>query len=253
MQDAMQDAMQDVATRAARLPLRAAYSELARIDFAGHDLPAVLGRVAELAKGALVRTGEVSVTLLRADRPYTAASTGPVARELDETQYAHGHGPCLDAAVSGQLLHIPDMAVETRWPAYAPVAAARGVASSVSVGLPIQEAVLGALNLYETRAECFDAAALEVVADFAAYAAVAAANAQLYSDAASQARQMHEAMEHRAVIEQAKGIIMGDRRCGPEEAFDILRQLSNTSNRKLREVALALVSEAQKRPRAKKG
>jgi AmiR/NasT family two-component response regulator len=64
---------------------------------------------------------------------------------------------------------------------------------------------------------------------------------------------MYEAMEHRAVIEQAKGVIMGDRRCGPEEAFDILRHLSNASNRKLRDVAQTLVTEAQKRPSSKRG
>lgn len=246
----MQD---DVARRDGRLSAVEAYSELARIDFANHDLRAVLGRVADVAKRTLIEAGDVSVTLLRGNRAYTAACTGPVALELDEVQYGQGHGPCVDAAVSAQLLHIPDMTVETRWPEYAPVAAARGIVSSISIGLPIQEAVLGALNLYEKRPDFFDEAALDVVSNFAAYAAVAAANAHLYDDAATQARQMYEAMEHRAVIEQAKGIIMGDRRCGPEEAFDILRQLSNASNRKLRDVAQTLVAEAQKWPSSKRG
>ncbi len=232
----------------ARLAPAEAFSELAKIDFASHDLRAVLGRVADVAKRTLVQDGEVSVTLLRGRHAYTAAFTGPVALTLDETQYEQGYGPCLDAAVSAQLLHIQDMATETRWPDYAPVAAAQGIPSSISVGLPIQEAVLGALNLYERKPDCFDDATLEVVRNFAAYAAVAAANAHLYEDAATQARQMHEAMEHRAVIEQAKGIIMGDRRCSAQEAFDILRQLSNASSRNLRDVATTLVTEAQKRP-----
>jgi GAF domain-containing protein len=236
-----------------RLSAAQAYSELARIDFANHDLRAVLGKVAEVAKRTLIDTGDVSVTLMRGSRAYTAAFTGPIALELDETQYQRGYGPCLDAAVSAQLLHIEDMSAETRWPDYAPVAAAQGIRSSVSVGLPIQEAILGALNLYERKPRFFDEAALDVVSNFAAYAAVAAANAHLYEDAATQARQMHEAMEHRAVIEQAKGIIMGDRRCSAQEAFDILRQLSNASNRKLRDVAATLVTEAQKRPSVRRG
>ena len=50
-----------------------------------------------------------------------------------------------------------------------------------------------------------------------------------------------------AVIEQAKGIIMGQQRCSAEEAFTLLAKLSQDSNRKLREVAEALVSRAAAR------
>jgi AmiR/NasT family two-component response regulator len=81
---------------------------------------------------------------------------------------------------------------------------------------------------------------------FAGYAAVALANAHLYDTQASLAQHMQAAMENRAVIEQAKGIIMGDRRCSPDEAFQILAKLSQDTNRKLRDVATALVANAYK-------
>jgi AmiR/NasT family two-component response regulator len=45
------------------------------------------------------------------------------------------------------------------------------------------------------------------------------------------------------VIEQAKGIIMGERRCTSEEAFDALVRMSQDTNRKLREVAQDLVNQ----------
>jgi AmiR/NasT family two-component response regulator len=60
---------------------------------------------------------------------------------------------------------------------------------------------------------------------------------------------MQKAMESRAVIEQAKGIIMGDRRCTAAEAFAILTKLSQDTNRKLRDVAAALVTKAAEPPR----
>ena len=60
---------------------------------------------------------------------------------------------------------------------------------------------------------------------------------------------MQKAMESRAVIEQAKGIIMGDHRCAPDEAFAILTKLSQDTNRKLRDVAAALVTTAAEPPR----
>jgi AmiR/NasT family two-component response regulator len=82
---------------------------------------------------------------------------------------------------------------------------------------------------------------------FSAYAAVALANAHLYDTTATLAQHMQAAMQHRAVIEQAKGILIAGRGCSPEEAFTILRKLSQDTNRKLRDVAAALVDQAQTR------
>jgi len=84
---------------------------------------------------------------------------------------------------------------------------------------------------------------------FAGYAAVALANAHLYDTTANLAQQMQAAMDSRAVIEQAKGIIMGDRRCTADEAFAILTRLSQDSNRKLRDIAAALVDRAAEGPK----
>jgi AmiR/NasT family two-component response regulator len=52
------------------------------------------------------------------------------------------------------------------------------------------------------------------------------------------------AMEHRAVIEQAKGIIIGTSGCSPDEAFDLLRQQSQHMNRKIRDIAAEIVAAA---------
>jgi AmiR/NasT family two-component response regulator len=57
-------------------------------------------------------------------------------------------------------------------------------------------------------------------------------------------------MESRAVIEQAKGIVMADRRRTADEAFRILTKLSQDTNRKLRDVAAALVARAAEPPRS---
>jgi AmiR/NasT family two-component response regulator len=118
----------------------------------------------------------------------------------------------------------------------------------MSVGLPVHETVTGALNMYSTRLDTFDDEAVVIGQTFAGYAAIALANAHLYDTTATLAQHMQSAMEHRAVIEQAKGIIMADRRCGPDEAFAILSRLSQDTNRKVRDVASALVQNAQRRP-----
>lgn len=192
---------------------------------------------------------EVSVTLVRGGTGYTAAFTDELALDMDERQYAQGSGPCLAAATAGDILSVPELTAEDRWPDWAERGRKAGVGSSVSVGMPIQEAVVGALNVYARIPHAFDDDTVAALETFAAYAAVALANAQLYESTANLARQMQDAMASRAVIEQAKGIIMAERRCSATEAFNILAKASQDSNRKLRDVAQTLVDRAAGKPR----
>jgi GAF domain-containing protein len=221
-----------------------AFAELGRIRLADIDIDVLLDKIAQLAKRSVPGAAEVSVTLLHSGSPVTAAFTGELALTLDEWQYARGRGPCLDAAQAATVVSVPDTSTDDRWSDWASSACGRGVYSSLSIGLPIQESVVGALNIYGTKPQAFDDDAVALAQAFAGYAAVAMANAHLYDSTASLAHHMQTAMESRAVIEQAKGIVMGERRCTAEEAFGILVKVSQDSNRKLRDVAVALVDKA---------
>jgi GAF domain-containing protein len=221
-----------------------AFAEIHRIKLSETNLDGVLNHLSRLARRTIPGAAEVSVTLSRGKGAYTAAFTGDLALALDETQYQQGHGPCLDALASGDTMLIENVDTETRWPGYIPQAAAAGCHSSMSVGLPVHGSVAGALNIYATEPQAFDDDAVALAQTFAGYAAVALANAHLYDTQAALAYQMQTAMASRAVIEQAKGIIMGDRRCTAEQAFQILTKLSQDTNRKLRDVAQALVDSA---------
>jgi hypothetical protein len=53
---------------------------------------------------------------------------------------------------------------------------------------------------------------------------------------------LREALRSRAVIEQAKGILIATAGCTPDEAFALLVRQSQHENRKLREVAGELVA-----------
>jgi GAF domain-containing protein len=221
-----------------------AFGELGRIKLSDTDLNGVLAKIAELARRTIPGAEDVSVTLVRGAGAHTAAFTGQLALTLDEWQYARGRGPCLDAAQAAAVVSVPDTSTDDRWSDWASSAHSRGVCSSLSIGLPIQENVVGALNIYGTKPQAFDDDAVALAQTFAGYAAVAMANAHLYDSTASLAHHMQTAMESRAVIEQAKGIVMGERRCTAEEAFSILVKVSQASNRKLRDVAVALVDKA---------
>ncbi|KUN78992.1 hypothetical protein AQJ66_29340 [Streptomyces bungoensis] len=53
--------------------------------------------------------------------------------------------------------------------------------------------------------------------------------------------QLRRALAWRAVIDQAIGIVQAERRCAPDDAFQVLVALSQKTDTKLREVAAALV------------
>jgi transcriptional regulator with GAF, ATPase, and Fis domain len=221
-----------------------AYDELGRIDFSQVSLDEALSRVADVAKRTIPGAVDVSVALIGPGGAHTAAFTGELALLLDQWQYEHGHGPCLAAAAANITVPVADMAGESRWPDWAGRAVGAGALSSVSIGLPLHESLTGALNVYSSKPDAFDDDAVILAETFAGYAAVAMANAHLYDGAARLAQEAEAAMESRAVIEQAKGVVMGDRHCTAEEASAVLATISRYSHRSVYDVALGLVSRA---------
>jgi GAF domain-containing protein len=225
-----------------------AFAELGRINFRETDLAAALAKVADLAKGTISGADEVSITLVGAGGAHTAAYTGERAVTVDEWQYQQGHGPCLAAAAANITVTVPDMAGESRWPDWADRAIDAGIHSCMSIGLPLHECVSGAVNVYATKPHAFDDDAVLLAETFGGYAAVAMANAHR-SDGTALPDRAHTAMDSRAVIEQAKGIIMAERRCTADEAFAVLAKVSEYSGRALGDVAAVLVASAVHTPK----
>jgi signal transduction protein with GAF and PtsI domain len=151
-------------------------------------------------------------------------------------------------------MHVRDMTTEDRWPDYAAAVVPKGVMSSLSVPLPFQGAMIGALNVYAKHQDAFDETSERLGTEVASFVAVAVANAESYAATADLAHQMQQAMASRSVIDMAKGILMAQNRCTPDEAFTMLSHASQRSNRKLRDIAAAIVqtqsggSDLQSRP-----
>jgi GAF domain-containing protein len=224
---------------------RVAFAELSKIMLSEQQLSETLGRVAELAKQTITGAADVSVTLMEDSRVSSVAFTGALAAQLDERQYESGFGPCMDAALSGATVTIEDTAADPTYPDFGRAAARRGITHTMSIGLPVARQTIGALNIYGTTEGSFDAATQELATAFASYAAVAVANAGVYASTATLAANLQRALQSRAVIDQAKGILMGRHRITADAAFDLLSAQSQTTNRKLREIAGDLVAEVQ--------
>jgi GAF domain-containing protein len=218
-----------------------AFEELARLSFAEHSLESVLRTVAGLATRILPGQPIASVTIVTGGRPSTVASSGELAVRLDEVQYRVGSGPCLEAATTGRPAGIADTSADGPWREVAAEAAALGCSSVLSYPLPAPERVAGALNVYARNFSVSDDRTHALVSRLASYAVGPVSNMYLYETALERAQHLQAALEYRAVIDQAKGILMERHRFTPDQAFQVLARVSMETNTKLRDVAAHFV------------
>ncbi len=216
-----------------------AVDRLARLSLRDHSMVTLLQAVVDLTKDVLPGHLETSITVLVNDKATTAAFTGSLALDLDESQYGRGYGPCLHAAGTGETVEVADARTEARWSDYMAGAVERGSLSSLSV--PLGSDLRAALNVYARQPQAFDDDARSAATRFAPYAAVAINNMQSYQSARDMAANMEAALSSRAVIDQAKGILIERHKLTPDQAFKALAQASMHTNRKLRDVAEHLV------------
>jgi GAF domain-containing protein len=229
------------------VPVQDLLRDLNRVVLAGRSLSDVLTEIVTIAAQGIPGGESSSITLLRGDEAFTAAHFGDMALAADELQYERGYGPCMDAGRGNVVLRVDDMAEETRWPDYTARVLAVGVRSSLSVPLPYQGSSIGALNNYSSAVAAFATPeSLRAGIEVAEAVAVAVVNADAHARIVDQAHNMRLAMESRAVIEQAKGVLMAQRGIDAQQAFDMLRDASQRYNRKLRDIASGIVESTQR-------
>jgi GAF domain-containing protein len=225
-----------------------AVAELYRVVSSNQELPKTLQDVVALTKRRVSGADEVSITLIRHETARTVAATGPLAVQLDELQYEQGFGPCLDAGRFNEKQHIEDATVEERWPAYITRARREGLRSSLSVPLPVESYLVGALNIYSVTPHVFDNQTVRLSGALAAHITAALTHAQSAKGQRDRVSNLEQALESQAVINQAKGIIMVQQKCSADAAFGLLRKLSMDNNIRLNDLAASLVASASNHP-----
>ncbi|MEU4674002.1 GAF and ANTAR domain-containing protein [Amycolatopsis sp. NPDC023774] len=208
------------------------------------DSALLLHEVCEQVTRAIPGVDEATITLITADMPTTAATTSETAAALDRDQYAVGDGPCLQAARTGAMVRVSIADAAECWPVFAKDAAEAGFGSFLSAPLVVSDKHAGAVNCYSTRDHGF-AELDEKLLDLYTTAATAALRTyNRYQHAHETAEQLRTALSSRAVIDQAKGILMALRRISADEAFSLLVEQSQRENVKLRDFAARFVTHA---------
>jgi GAF domain-containing protein len=203
-----------------------------------------LGEVAQRAARTVTGVLACGVTVQATPRSRPLGATSDeFARRMDEIQYDVDDGPCLTCLREGAVVVVADVATDARWPAFSRRGRAEGARSSLSVPLRLQGRAIGALNLYSREPQALSEEDLARASRFADQAAGAVAIALRLADREEHSRHLEAALTSRSTIDQALGILMGQRRITANQAFDVLRRLSQRANVKLRDIAAALIAD----------
>jgi GAF domain-containing protein len=216
----------------------------------------MLGDVAEFAVQAIPGVAGAGVTLIHSSagppRIHAWAVTADYVRDIDTLQYdTVNEGPCITCMQSQRPTVSGSLGNDHRWPHFGGPVARMGVHSVLALPLMVGDEVIGAINAYAYSRDAFAEHAVRLGAQFAGPAAVAVYNARLLAEAHERTQQLQRALESRAVIDQAIGIIRSRSGASASEAFDRLARLSQSENTKLRTVAERLVEEAVRRAHAR--
>ena len=218
----------------------------------GHDtLERTLERIAGFAVGAIPGAEGAGLTLLEPHTRQTVVATNAFVRAVDDVQYSLGEGPCLSAVADGMVHTSGNLGGARQWPRFGPAAGRLGVHSALSIPLLLGDAVLGALNVYGRKRDAFPAQAADLGRAFSGPAAASVYNAQLLAQAERHTSHLQAALTSRATIDQALGVIMSRSGVTAEEAFGLLRTMSQEQSVKLSVVAEHLLDQAVRRARAR--
>jgi diguanylate cyclase (GGDEF)-like protein len=162
--------------------LCAVLSEFARTMLTDFPVQAILDRLVERIVEVLPITA-AGVTLISstADPHYVAASDGAALR-FEKLQGELREGPCVEAYFTGQAVVVPDLHVETRFPAFVARAREEGLAAVFAFPLRHGEGQLGALDLYCDTSGPLDSATMDAAQTLADVASAYLLNAQSRAD-----------------------------------------------------------------------
>ena len=205
---------------------------MARDLLAQDSVDATLERITTCAVEIVEGCDAAGILVLHGTRVETLAPTDGLVVRSDQLQERLGEGPGFDAALRSQPVYrIQDFAEpQEGWSGFARQAGALGIGSMMSFLLYTREEELGSLNLYAWRPTAFTQSSETTGWLLASHAAVAFSSART-------ADQLQHALATRHTIGEAMGILIERRKISEDDAFDVLRRVSQERNIKLRDIA----------------
>lgn len=216
--------------------LAGALATLARHSVSGGDTVDMLSRLARqcvdvlpIAAAGILITDQFSALKV-------IGSSSDAAHLLDLYQVQNEQGPCLECLQSGKPVSLDDLsAPDAPWPHFRVAAVREGFSSVYALPLAAEDTVVGALNLFALHPLSEqDLIGAQSLADAATMTLL---RADPTEDGLVVARRLHDAVETRNGVEQAKGMIAQRYDLDIAAAFQLLVDVADESGKSVSEVA----------------
>jgi GAF domain-containing protein len=170
------------------------------------------------------------------------ASSTEQVRLLELFEIQNQEGPCLDSYLSGEIIVEDDLDSAERWPRFRPEALEAGFMAVAAVPLRLRDERIGALNLFRSTPGRLDETESSICQALADVATIGLLQERAVREALVLADQLQTALNNRVIIEQAKGVLAERSQLDMGAAFERLRKYARNHNRRLADVAEALIA-----------
>ncbi|SBT51403.1 GAF and ANTAR domain-containing protein [Micromonospora auratinigra] len=175
------------------------------------------------------------------------AASSERTRLLELFQLQTDEGPCLDCFRTGRPVSVVDLRTAAhRWPRFTAAAAEVGFVAVHALPMRLRSTVIGALNLFDVRPGGLDEGKARIGQALADVATIGLLQQRAIHHGDTLTEQLQAALHSRVLIEQAKGVLAERHQMDVGEAFALLRSGARRSNRRLSDLAQAIVNGSEK-------
>jgi anti-anti-sigma factor len=224
--------------------VRHALTELGRLRFGEMRVEEAMRQIVETTHTIFSVDG-AGLMLADADHHLrNAAVSDDRMGHLEELQLRLQEGPCIAAFDDKELVGAEDLTTEQRWPSFSTEAVGRGVRAVLASPIPYNQDAVGVVAVLSCERRPWSAEAELALLAFTDLAALLIATMMLGEQQTELAVQLQGALNSRAIIEQAKGVLIGRQGLSAHAAYEQLRAQARAERRKLTAVSAELVRSA---------
>jgi GAF domain-containing protein len=224
--------------------VRHALNELGRLRFGEMRVEEAMHQIVQTTHSIFSVDG---AGLMLADAEHqlrNAAVSDDRVRRLEELQTRHAEGPCITAFDEKVLVRAEDLTLDLRWPAFSQAAVDQGVRAVLASPIPYNQDAVGVVAVMSHEAHPWSGEAELALLAFTDLAALLIASMMIGEQQTELAAQLQSALNSRAIIEQAKGVLIGQQGISAHAAYEQIRAQARAERRKVTLVAAELVSQA---------
>jgi GAF domain-containing protein len=224
--------------------VRHALNELGRLRFGEMRVDEAMHQIVETTHAIFSVDG---AGLMLADAEHhlrNAAVSDERMRHLEELQIRHQEGPCITAFDDKILVGADDLSSDARWPSFNRAAVDHGVRAVLASPIPYNQDAVGVVAVLSRERHPWSGEAELALLAFTDLAALLIASMMMGEQQTALAAQLQGALNSRAVIEQAKGVLIGQHGLSAHAAYEQIRAQARAERRKVAIVAAELVARA---------